>query len=70
MQFMKTVYSDLDEIHISDGLKIKLIIDSDNEESNDIMNLATEIYDGLSEKDISEIEKITLDRKDFFEYEN
>jgi predicted DNA-binding antitoxin AbrB/MazE fold protein len=64
------IFRPLDEIHISEGLKVKLIIDSDNEKSKDIINLATGVYDGLSEKDISEIEKIALDRRDFFDREN
>ena len=34
--------------------------------SNEIMKLAEKIYEGLSEEDIEEIEKIALDRSNFF----
>ena len=65
------IFRPLNEIHISNGLRVKLIIESDNEESiDDILNLATGVYDGLSEKDISDVEKIAFDRKDFFDREN
>jgi uncharacterized membrane protein len=33
---------------------------------NEIMKLAEKIYEGLSEEDIDEIEKIMLDRSNFF----
>ncbi|MCK4797679.1 MAG: antitoxin family protein [Spirochaetes bacterium] len=58
----------LNEIHISNGMKVKLIIESDDEESiDDILNLATGVYEGLSDKDIKEVEEIAFDRKDFFQ---
>ncbi|MDQ3181663.1 MAG: hypothetical protein M3Q33_14230 [Acidobacteriota bacterium] len=34
--------------------------------SNEIIKLAEKIYEGLSEQDIDEIEKIMLDRSNFF----
>ena len=33
---------------------------------NEIMKLAEKIYEGLSEEDIEEIEKVALDRSNFF----
>ena len=33
---------------------------------NEIMKLAEKIYEGLSDEDIEEIEKIALDRSNFF----
>ncbi len=33
---------------------------------NEILKLAEKIYEGLSEEDIEEIEKIALDRSNFF----
>ncbi len=34
---------------------------------NEIMNLAKNFYGGLSEEDIAEIERIALDRSNFFD---
>lgn len=49
---------------LSDGEKVKLVVET--EEENPIMKLAENFYDGLSEEDIDEIEKIALDRSNFF----
>lgn len=56
------------KMYIADGMKVKLIIESDDEESvDDILNLATGVYEGLSDKEINEVEEIAFDRKDLFE---
>ena len=49
---------------ITEGEKVKLIVEV--EEVNSIMQLAENFYQGLSEEDIDEIEKIALDRANFF----
>ncbi len=49
---------------ISEGEKVKLVVEI--EEENPIMKLAENFYEGLSEEDIDEIEKIVLDRSNFF----
>lgn len=49
---------------ITEGEKVKLIVEV--EEVNSIMQLAENFYEGLSEEDIDEIEKIALDRSNFF----
>ena len=49
---------------LSDGEKVKLVVQT--EEENSIMKLAENFYEGLSEEDIDEIEKIALDRSNFF----
>ncbi len=49
---------------ISEGEKVKLVVEI--EEVNPIMKLAENFYEGLSEEDIDEIEKIALDRTNFF----
>lgn len=55
-------------IPVEDGKKVKLIIESDDEQSaqNPIMKLAENFYEGLSDDEIEEIEKIILDRSNFF----
>lgn len=52
----------------SEGEKVKLIVKTEHENGdvNPIMKLAENFYEGLSEEDIEEIEKIALDRSNFF----
>ncbi|MGI8639871.1 MAG: antitoxin family protein [Pyrinomonadaceae bacterium] len=49
---------------IAEGEKVKLVVEI--EEVNPIMKLAENFYEGLSEEDIDEIERIALDRSNFF----
>jgi predicted DNA-binding antitoxin AbrB/MazE fold protein len=53
---------------IAEGEKVKLVVEikSENEEENPIMKLAENFYEGLSQEDIEEIERIALDRSNFF----
>ncbi len=52
----------------SEGEKVRLVVESEveNNEVNPIMKLAENFYEGLSEEDVEEIEKIALDRSNFF----
>lgn len=47
----------------SDGQRVQMVVVSDEE---DPLKLITSVYDGLSEAEIDEIEKIALDRSNFF----
>lgn len=49
---------------IAEGEKVKLVVEI--EEVNPIMKLAENFYEGLSEDDVNEIERIALDRSNFF----
>jgi len=51
---------------IEEGEKVKLVVETENEEVNPIVKLAENFYEGLSEEDIDEIERIALDRSNFF----
>ena len=51
---------------IEEGEKVKLVVETEDEEINPIMKLAENFYEGLSEEDIDEIERIALDRSNFF----
>jgi predicted DNA-binding antitoxin AbrB/MazE fold protein len=50
---------------IGEGKKVKLTVEAESEEVNPIMKLAENFYEGLSEEDIEEIERIALDRSNF-----
>lgn len=53
---------------IVEGKKVRLVVETEAEgkEENPIMKLAENFYEGLSEEDIDEIERIALDRSNFF----
>jgi predicted DNA-binding antitoxin AbrB/MazE fold protein len=60
------IFKPLEQIHIVNGQKVKLIIETDDIASaHDILESAADVYAGLSKEDISEIEGIASDRKDF-----
>ncbi len=50
---------------LRDGQRVRLVVET--EESPDaILALAASVYDGLSPQDITEVEQIALQRRDFF----
>jgi predicted DNA-binding antitoxin AbrB/MazE fold protein len=51
-------------IAIADGQRVRLTVDDEYEPEP--LRLAMGVYDGLSGSDIDEIERIALDRGDFF----
>ncbi len=50
----------------SDGETVELIIKDKKLSPEEILELAGQVYEGLSEEDINDIEKIALDRSNFF----
>ncbi|HGJ66266.1 TPA: DUF104 domain-containing protein [bacterium] len=65
--FKDGIFKPLDPkvISISEGQKVRLIVEP-IDISEDILELATNVYENLSEEDIDEVEKLILNRKDFF----
>jgi len=53
-----------DAVAIADGQRVRITIDDDCEPQ--ALRLAVGVYDGLSDKEIDEIEQISLDRGNFF----
>lgn len=57
---------------IAEGERVELVVKTGQEnvqedvEENPIMKLAENFYEGLTEEDIDEIERIALDRSNFF----
>ena len=61
------VFRPLRSTGLSEGQHVRLEIETPPEEScDDLLELAGRVYDGLSDDQIDEIEKIVLDRNDFF----
>ena len=53
--------------NLPNGQHVRLEIETPSEESpEDLLELAGQVYDGLSDSQIEEIEQIALDRQDFF----
>lgn len=50
----------------TDGQRVKLIVEVPPEAGADVLELARTVYDGLTERDIDELERIALDRSNFF----
>ncbi len=51
---------------IAEGEKVKITIENEKLSPEEMFELASQVYEGLSEEDINEIEKIALDRSNFF----
>ena len=50
----------------SEGQRVKLTVEVPSETEDNLVELAGQVYAGLSEKDIDEIEHVALDRGNFF----
>jgi hypothetical protein len=50
---------------LQDGQRVRLVIETD-ESPETILALAANVYAGLSPQEISEVEQIALQRRDFF----
>lgn len=50
----------------SEGQRVELTVEVPTETQDDLLGLAGQVYEGLSDKDIDEVEGIALDRGSFF----
>ena len=50
----------------SEGQRVKLTVEVPTETQGDVLSFAGQVYEGLSDKDIDEVERIALDRGSFF----
>jgi predicted DNA-binding antitoxin AbrB/MazE fold protein len=55
-----------DEVRLAEGQRVRLIVEASLSEDEDPLGLAAKVYEGLSDQEIAEIEKIALDRSHFF----
>ena len=51
---------------IAEGETVKITINDKKLSPDEMLKLASQVYEGLSEEDINEIERIALDRSSFF----
>lgn len=61
----KGVFRPLENLAISDGKQVRLTVETSSEPI-DLLELAAQVYQGLSEEEIDEIEKIVLNRSNFW----
>ena len=52
--------------YVLNGQCVRIIIEIPSDTNGDILQLAADVYAGLSDEDIKEIEGIALDRTHFF----
>lgn len=53
------------EVPLREGQNVRLTIESE-EKGDDVLALAADVYEGLSDVEIDEVEKIALDGNEFF----
>ena len=51
-------------VPLSEGQQVRLVVETNS--PDDILALASQVYDGLSEQDVNEVERVALDRSAFF----
>lgn len=54
------------EIPLREGQSVRLTIETEEKEEG-VLELAAEVYQGLTDRQIDEIEKVALDRSEFFD---
>ena len=59
------VFKPLTSPEISEGQQVKIIVETVSK-PQDLLALAARVYEGLSDREIEEVEKIALDRSHFF----
>ena len=65
--YEKGVFRPLQSPELSEGQRVRLEVETPPGETvEDILELAANVYEGLSDEQIDEIERVVLDRKDFF----
>lgn len=52
--------------NLSDGQQVTLIVLSELPPQDDVLELASRVYQGLSDDEINEVESIALTRENFF----
>jgi predicted DNA-binding antitoxin AbrB/MazE fold protein len=55
-----------DRLPLAEGQRVRLIVETPLDADKDLVELAGQVYDDLSEEQISNIEAIAADRTDFF----
>jgi len=61
------IFRPLSPLGIPEGQRVRLEVETPFDEfPNDLLELAAQVYQGLSDRQIDEIEQIAFNRRDFF----
>jgi predicted DNA-binding antitoxin AbrB/MazE fold protein len=50
-----------------EGQRVRLTVETPAETQDDLIKLVAHIYDGLTDEDVNEVERLALDRSSFFD---
>ena len=64
-KYEKGVFRPVTPPPINEGEVVTLVVTKEDTAKQDVLVLASRVYEGLSEKEINEIEAIALDRSNF-----
>jgi predicted DNA-binding antitoxin AbrB/MazE fold protein len=51
----------------SEGQRVKLTVETPVETQGDLIDLAAKVYEGLTDEEVDEVERLALDRSKFFD---
>jgi predicted DNA-binding antitoxin AbrB/MazE fold protein len=51
----------------AEGQRVKLTVETPAETQDDLVELAAQVYDGLTEEEVTEVERLALDHSSFFD---
>ena len=54
-------------ITLAEGQRVRLIVETPPDSDKDLVELAGQVYEGLSDDQVDEIETIAVDRSNFFD---
>ena len=61
------VFRPIESPKVPDGQKVRITLEPQTDGGSDaILDLAAEVYAGLTQEEIKEVEAVALDRQDFF----
>ena len=55
------------DVHLSNGARVRLTVEAiTQDDRQNVLELAAMVYDGLSAEDVADVERIAMDRTNFF----
>ncbi|MBU1728314.1 antitoxin family protein [Patescibacteria group bacterium] len=61
------VFKPLNHLDLSEGQHVRLVVEMfTQDKADEMLELAAQVYEGLSDQDVDEIERMALNRREFF----
>jgi predicted DNA-binding antitoxin AbrB/MazE fold protein len=51
----------------SEGQRVKLTVEAPLDSQDDLIKLAAQVYEGLTEEEMNDVERLAMDRRSFFD---